>query len=147
MPQFFFGRMRYLLFVNPGVFENDAPAAGVRAIVAHELGHILYFKKRNRLRLTGLVRLASRRFTARFERWADLTAISLGYADGLKEYRNWLYRHVPVSKLEEKHRNYFSPEEIDAILSAAQRRPALLEYWFRHVPLSLSDIQAARLEP
>jgi len=141
-PQYFFTRMRYLLFVNPRVFELHAPEAGVRAIIAHELAHALYFKLRNRVQLLGLVRLTSKRFTAEFERWADLKAISLGYGEGLKEYRRWLYKNVPASRLAEKRRDYFSPEEIDAIERASSRRPELLDYWLIHVPLSLEQIQA-----
>jgi hypothetical protein len=30
IPQYFFARMRYLLFINPRVFELEAPEAGVR---------------------------------------------------------------------------------------------------------------------
>jgi hypothetical protein len=140
IPQYFFARMRFILFVNPDVFDLHAPEAGVRAIIAHELGHVVYFKSRNRLRLLGLVRLTSKQFTAEFERWADLKAISLGYGEGLKEYRRWLYQNVPASRLAEKQRNYFSPDEIDAILSASRKRPELLEYWFLHVPLNLNQI-------
>jgi len=143
-PQYFFSRMRYLVFANPRVFELRAPEAGVRAIIAHELGHILYFKRRNRVRLMGLMRLTSKRFSAEFERWADLKAISLGYGEGLKEYRRWLYRNVSASKLAEKQRNYFSPEEIDAILTASRRRPELIDYWLKRVPLSLDQILAAK---
>ena len=66
-PQYFFTRMRYLVFVNPRVFEMQAPEEGVQAIIAHELAHLVYFKSRNRVRLVGLVRLTSKRFTARFE--------------------------------------------------------------------------------
>ena len=142
-PQYFFTRMRYLVFVNPRAFELQAPEAGVQAIIAHELAHVVYFKKRNRVWLLGLVRLTSNQSTARFERWADLKAISLGYGEGLKEYRSWLYSNVPASKLADKQRNYFSPEEIDAILSASRKRPELLEYWLKHVPLSLSEIPSA----
>jgi len=142
VPQYFLPRMRYLVFVNPRVFELQAPEAGVRAIIAHELGHIFYLRERNRLRLLGLVRMTSTRFTAEFERWADLKAISLGYGEGLKEYRRWLYKNVPASRLAEKQRNYFSPDEIDAILLESRKRPELIEYWFKHVPLSLNQILA-----
>ena len=143
-PQFFFARMRYLVFVNPRAFELQPPEAGVRAIIAHELAHVVYYQRRKRVRLLGLVRLRSQRFSAEFERWADLKAISLGYGEGLKEYRRWLYQNVSASKLAEKRRNYFSPDEIDAILSASSRRPELLEYWLKHVPLSLNQILTAK---
>lgn len=140
IPQYFFGRMRYMVYVNSRLFELHAPEEGVRAIIAHELAHVLYFKGRNRVRLLGLVRLTSRGYTAKFERRADLKAIALGYGEGLKGYRQWLYGNVPASKLAEKQRNYFSPEEIEAILSASRTRPELLDYWVKQVPLSLDEI-------
>src|SRR5205085_11821184 len=131
--QFLTGRrMRYLVFVNASAFTRQAPEAALRAIIAHELAHILYFSQRNRLQLFGLVRLATKGFTARFERWADLQAIARGYGAGLKEYRQWLYRNIPARSLEEKKRDYFSPEEIDAMVSATQRPPDLFAHWFKH---------------
>ena len=136
------GKMRYQLLVNPRVFELQAPDEGVRAILAHELGHTLYFTQRNRIELLGLARLAGKGFTARFERWADLQAISRGYGAGLKAYRQWLYQHIPADRLAEKRRNYFSPEEIDAILVAMQKHPEQMAYWLKHVPLNLREIQS-----
>ncbi len=142
IPQFLFGRrMRYLIRINPKVCSLQTPEAGVRAILAHELAHVLYLKNRNRAQLLGLARLISKGFTARFERWTDLQAISLGYGEGLKEYRQWLYQHVPQQKLPAKLRNYFSPEEIDAILSLSHERPELLTYWLKHVPRNLREIR------
>ncbi|MCI0665101.1 MAG: hypothetical protein L0220_28895 [Acidobacteria bacterium] len=141
IPQFLFGgKMRYIISVNPRVFEWQAPEAGVQAIVAHELAHILYFKQKNRLRHFSLVRLASMKFSARFERRTDLEAISRGFGAGLKEYRQWLYQNIPPKKLLEKRRNYFSPDEIDAILSLSQQRPGLLDYWRKRTPRHIQDI-------
>jgi hypothetical protein len=139
--QFFFGRMRCIIMVNPAVFEQSAPESGIRAIIAHELAHALYYKQGNRLRLLGLIRLASKDFTARFERAADLQAISRGYGEGLRRYREWLYGHVPANKLEEKKRNYFSPPEIEAIMSATEKRPELIKEWLRRAPRNLSQIE------
>jgi hypothetical protein len=142
LPHFFMGRrMRFLLKVNPRVFELGAPDTAVRAIIAHELAHVVYYQ-RKRLCLLGLTRLASKKFTARFERWTDLQAISRGYGEGLQEYRRWLYQHVPARKLREKQRNYFSPEEIAAIQAGLQRRAELLAHWLKKVPLSLMEIEA-----
>ncbi len=118
--RFFTGRkMRYVIYVNPLVYERGCPEAALRAIIAHELAHVLYYRRRNRLQLFGLARLAGKDFTARFERGADLEALTRGYGTGLKEYRLWLYRNIPPRKLPEKRRNYFSPEEIDALISGA----------------------------
>jgi hypothetical protein len=141
--RFLFGRkMQYVIRVNPRLFELAAPEAGIRAIIAHELAHVFDFQGKKRVKLLGLVRLASRKSTARFERRTDLQAISRGYGEGLKAYRLWLYQHVPAKKLAEKKRNYFSPEEIDAIQAKLKANPSHLNYWFRHVPLKLEDISA-----
>ena len=51
-----------------------------------------------------------------------LDALARDYGAGLKIYRAWLYEHIPARKLADKHRDYFSPEEIDAILAATARR-------------------------
>jgi len=142
IPQFMTGqRMRYLIRVNPEVFSRNCPKSAIRAIIAHELGHILYFSQRNRLHLLGLVRLESKGYTAEFERWTDLQAISRGYSEGLKEYRSWLYQNIPQKSLAEKRRDYFSPEEIDAIVRRLKTNPKLINYWLRHVPLSLREIE------
>jgi hypothetical protein len=134
-------KMRYFIRVNPRVFELKAPAEGVRAIVAHELGHAFDFNRRKRIRLLGLVRLASKGYSAGFERRTDLRAISRGYAEGLKAYRLWLYQNVPAEKLAEKRRNYFSPEEIEAIELKYKQRPEVMQDWMKNPPRNLREIQ------
>jgi len=142
LPQFFFSKkMRYLVKVNPKVVPFQAPEEGLEAIIAHELSHVVYYAQGNRLRLFGLTRLVSKDFTVCFERRTDLQAISRGYGERLKTYRQWLYQNVPPDKLEEKRRNYFSPAEIDAILSRIQSRPELLEHWLKNIPRSLKEIE------
>ncbi len=112
VPRFFFARMRYIVYANPNV--TAAPPDGTRAIVAHELAHVLYYSQRKRIRLLGLVRLLSPASNARFERQTDIRAIDRGYGEGLKSFRAWVYQHVPPEKLAAKKRNYLTPEEITA---------------------------------
>ena len=141
-PDFFFRRrIRYIIKVNPKVLELQAPEEGLKAIVAHELGHVAYLEKRNRLQLLGMVRLVSGNFTARFERRTDLEAISRGYAEGLKAYRQWLYQHVPRKKLNEKQQNYFSPAEIETLISQTKNCPGLVQYWRKNPPRNLKEIE------
>ncbi|MFN0111377.1 MAG: hypothetical protein ACKVZH_21140 [Blastocatellia bacterium] len=141
---FLFGkRLRCLLLVNRKVFADGIPEDGLRAVIAHELGHALYYESRNRLKLIGLVRLVGKGFNARFERATDLEAITRDYAEGLKSYRRWLYARIPANKLTEKKRNYFSPEEIDAIQLKLHAQPELLKRWLRHPPRSLAEIEKA----
>jgi hypothetical protein len=143
--RFLFGRkMRYVIKVNPRVFELGAPEEALRAILAHELGHVFDFHRQKRVRLLGLVRLSGKGYTARFERGTDLQAIARGYGDGLKAYRRWLYQNIPATKVEEKRRNYFSPEEIDAIEAKRKQNPVLMQHWFHQVPRNLQEIEASK---
>jgi hypothetical protein len=136
-----FGRkMGYVVKVNARVFQLNAPEEGVRAIVAHELGHVFDFHRKKRVRLFGLLRLLSKNYAAAFERRTDLQAISRGYGEGLKAYRRWLYANIPAKKNADKRRNYFSPEEIEAIESKVRQKPELMHYWLKHVPRNLQEI-------
>ncbi len=135
-----FQTMRYIIYVNPKVFERNAPENGIRSILAHELAHVLYFAERNRFELMGLVSLSSKSFTQRFERLADLEVIARGYGEGLIEYRKWLYRNIPPENLEEKKRNYFSPEEIELMLKILKQKPEMLEKWRKNIPRKKEEI-------
>ncbi len=135
-----FRRLKIIIFVNPEVFRLNAPEAGLKSILAHELAHALYFKTRNRLKLLGLARMTCGNFAAGFERGADLTTISRGYADGLIEYRSWLYKNIPNRSLSKKRRNYFSPEEITVLNSSLQKDPALLEKLEKKIPRNLTEL-------
>jgi hypothetical protein len=137
-------RMRYFVDVNPALFQEQAPSEGVCAILAHELVHVVSLSRGNRIRRLGLVRLLSKGQTTKFERRADLEAIHRGYGDGLKSYREWVYVHIPPSKLQEKRRNYFSPEEIAAIEKKLLEQPDLFAYWSEHVPMNLRAIEKGR---
>jgi len=142
LPDFFLRRkIRYVIKVNPEVFEGQAPEEGLKAIMAHELAHVAYLKKKKRLQLLGTARLVSAKFAAGFERRTDLEAISRGYGEGLKAYREWLYHHVPEQKLKEKKQNYFSPAEIEALTSKTRECRKLFEYWSRKPPRDLREIE------
>jgi len=135
--------MRYFVDVNPALFREQAPSDGVCAILAHELAHVVSLSRGSRIRRLGLVRLLSKRQTTKFERRADLDAIHRGYGDGLKNYRTWVYVHIPPNKLPEKRRNYFSPEEIAAIDKKLLEQPDLFAYWCEHVPMNLRVIEGS----
>ena len=84
--------------------------------------------------------LTDKSFTAKFERKADLEAIARGYGEGLKQFREWLYQNVPQKELEEKKRDYFSPEEIDLIMKILKEKPAMIDVWRKRVPRNLKEI-------
>ena len=133
-------KLRYNLYVNPEVFNKNAPEQAIRAILAHELAHVLYYSERNRFELLGLVSLIDKSFTAKFERRADLEAIARGYGAGLIKYRRWLYQNIPAKNLDEKKRNYFSPEEIEKMLEILKQKPQMIDVWRKKVPHSFGEI-------
>jgi len=135
-----FQSLRYKIFVNPEVFRRATPENAVRAILAHELAHILYYKRKNRFALVGLISLADKSFTAKFERRADLEVIARGYGEGLKSYRKWLYAQISPKTLKAKKRDYFSPEEIDSILLILREKPEMIDIWRAKVPRNLMEI-------
>jgi hypothetical protein len=136
-------RMRYYVDINPALIQKRVPADGFCAIFAHELAHIVVLSHGNRIRRLGLIRLLSKHHTAVFERRADLDVIHRGYGEGLTSFHGWLYPHIPAAEIPAKRRNYFSPEEISLIEKKLQTHRDLFEYWNRHVPLNLHDIQRA----
>ena len=141
IPDFFMKwNLRYVILANPKAYELKVPEDGVEAVIAHELSHVAYLKKRNRLRLLTMVRLLSKSFAANFERRTDLDAISRGYGEGLKVYRHWLYQHISQKSLAEKRRNYLSSEEIDAILLRVRQCPQLLDFWLKKPPRNLQKV-------
>ena len=135
-----FQKLHYTIFVNPEIYKKNAPEKAIRAILAHELAHILYYIRKNRLELLGLVSLSDQSFTAKFERKADLNAMARGYGEGLKEYRKWLYKNVPEKNLKAKKRDYFSPDEIELMLQILKKKPEMIDVWRKSVPRSLEEI-------
>jgi hypothetical protein len=138
----YFGRrLRYMIFFNPEAMRRGLPTDGLRAIVAHELAHINYYENQSRMGILSLVRLLVPASNARFERKADLDAIALGYAPGLRSYRLWLYRNIPADRVSDKKRDYYAPAEIDALLAAQKTRSGIMSTFMRCVPRNLSEIR------
>ena len=135
-----FQPMHYFVEMNPRITVSGPTPQSVCAILAHELVHLVGMSHGNRIRLLGMVRLLSSGYTAKYERSTDLEAIRRGYGEGLASYREWVYQHVPPKAVTNKRRNYFSPDEISAILQLSQADPTLYSYWKKHVPLNLQEI-------
>jgi len=139
--------LRYMIFFNSEAMKRGVPPVGLKAIIAHELAHIDYYRAQSRMGLLSLARLVLPSFNTRFERQADLEAIALGYGPGLEEFRKWLYVNIPADRVTEKKRDYYAPEEIDAILSVERTNPKIMHTFERCVPRNLAEItRAARNE-
>jgi len=115
---------QYLIYINDRLLKNSPGPAALEAILAHELCHIQDFV---RMSGWGLIRLYLNvnyddHFEVKYERETDVCALDLGYADGLKAYRRWLYRTVSDPDIVAlKQKVSFTPDQIDAWI--ASRRP------------------------
>jgi hypothetical protein len=144
---FFSRKLQYLVFFNEEAIRRQVPAEGLRAIVAHELAHISYYEDQSRMGLLSLVGLLGVSFTTRFERKADLDAIVLGYGRGLQTFRIWLYRNIPPAKVADKKRDYYTPEEIEALLRAETTHPGMMAKFQRCFPRNLEEINEEARAP
>lgn len=134
-------KMRHNVYVNPAAFQRMLPDIAFEAVLAHELAHIAYYTRKNRLQLFGLVRLVRGSSTAGFERKADLDAISRGFGKGLIVYRRWLYEQITPEEEISKRKIYFSPDEIGLIIRVLNEKPALIQRWRKRVPLGIEQIK------
>jgi hypothetical protein len=102
----------YIVYVNPRLFSSPPGAEAIQGVLAHELTHLVDY---SRLGPPGILKFVSRYLTrpsAGYERATDLGAMERGYACGLAEYREWLYRQVPPGVRARKQSTYLTPDEI-----------------------------------
>jgi len=71
-------KTHYVIRVNSAAALLAALEEGKRAIIAHDLAHVAYYANGNRLRLFGLIRLASKGFRERAKKRADIEALRRG---------------------------------------------------------------------
>jgi len=112
---------QYVMYLNRRLLEHPPGNAALEAILVHELCHIRDFTEMSGW---GLIRLYlnvnyDAEFEIRYERETDLCALRLGYGEGLKAYRQWLYRIIADPETVAMKRNvYFTPGQIDEWLLA-----------------------------
>ncbi|MGH9949228.1 MAG: hypothetical protein ACRD6X_18815 [Pyrinomonadaceae bacterium] len=138
-----FRKIGVVMDVNPDVFQSGPSDAAIKAILAHELAHADFYRRNGGFKAFRMIGLLGGKSLAKFERRADLTAIEKGYGLGLKEFREWLYKNIPSNNINEKKRNYFTPEEIDLLITANKDVPGILKNLRKNIPLSLTETIAA----
>jgi hypothetical protein len=105
---------QYRVLANPRLFEDPPSQPAVVAILHHELGHIEDYTFLDAPELVRFGLWYATADTAAYERATDERALRAGCGDGLVEYREWLYDHVPEDVVAEKQRVYYTPDEIRA---------------------------------
>ncbi len=105
---------RYIIGYNRRLFDAPPSYAAVVAVLAHELKHVLDYTEMDTEALIEFALWYMREDIAEYERATDEHALIVGCALALREFRVWLYDHIPPDAVEEKRRCYYTPEEIDA---------------------------------
>lgn len=115
IPSLFTAKRDYILYLNPTLERNPISGKALTAILVHELTHFNDYQKMNiaELAVFYLKILTNPEFNTSYERATDRHVFKLGYADGIKAYREWLYPQLTEKDLAIKLKNYYTPGEID----------------------------------
>lgn len=106
----------YVLEINQELYECSPSKSALKSIIAHELTHISGYEEMTLGEIINLgINYTSKEKRARYERQTDMNVIELGLADGLIEYRQWLYQRLNSEELELKKYYYLTPKEILAL--------------------------------
>lgn len=108
----------YSIDTNPKLFHTFLPVLprpslrAVQGILAHELMHLIDYEAASTTALLKV--LKDEVFNPNdYERATDERAFERGYAQGISEYRKWLYGRLDEKALKTKKKRYYTPEEIE----------------------------------
>jgi hypothetical protein len=103
----------YLLQHNLRLYDDPPSFRATVAILVHEAQHIVDFSSWDGTQLaTWGAWYATTDDISSYERQTDEGALKLGCAEGLSEFRVWLYAHVSPEVAEQKKHDYYTPDEI-----------------------------------
>jgi hypothetical protein len=102
----------YRIMVNQRLLDTPPSPVALDAILTHELKHVADYSRLNWPALFWFGMKYELFPIAGYEHKTDEAALANGQACGLIEYRLWLYSHEAGKGLEEKVRDYYSPDEI-----------------------------------
>lgn len=136
------GKRKYRIGVNRSVLADPPPPAALRAVLAHELAHTLYYHQRTRGQIIKTARIFwNRRAQIDFERATDLVAIARGFAPGLAEYRAWIRDRMPTSATAKYYETYYDVDDLALLDAVRERRPELLLDWLSNPPRTREEIE------
>ncbi|MBL4848984.1 MAG: hypothetical protein JKY65_25960 [Planctomycetes bacterium] len=139
----FFGKRVYRIGVNRSVLADPPPPGALRAVLAHELAHTLYYHQRTRGQVIKTARIFfNRRAQIDFELATDLEAARRGFAGGLEEYRRWVEPRLPKAKAAGYAAKYYEAADFVLLGRVARSRPDLLLAWQPNPPRTRAEIEA-----
>jgi hypothetical protein len=108
----------YTVVYSTVQLAEPPPHAGVIAILAHELQHIVDYTAMEAREFAEFGIWYATSDVSEYERATDERALELGCGTGLIAYRQWLYGVVDDETEAAKRRDYYTPEEIEAWMAA-----------------------------
>lgn len=109
----------YNIGINPALFKCPPSDRAMKAILAHELMHLKDYAE------IPLAKFGWRYlfYTSQVERETDYRVLKMGYVNGLKEYREWIYPKLDGKKLKKKLKMYYRPDEIELMVLEGEISP------------------------
>lgn len=109
-------KRKYFIMLNPSLYDCSPSQRALEAILVHEFEHIMDYESDASVQIigTGLHYVLDKKYRANYERATDLKVIKKGIAEGLIEYRQWLYLQLSEKALKKKLYYYLNPAEIKA---------------------------------
>ena len=104
----------YEVQLNLKLLDCPPSENALKSILVHEIEHIVDYTNWSNLEIIehGIHYSIDRTFRKEYERATDLKAMKRGAANGLIEYREWLYQRLTPKQLSTKKYYYYTPEEI-----------------------------------
>ncbi len=102
----------YRIWVNSRLLDSPPSPTALNAILTHELKHVQDYTQMAWPELVFFGAQYELFPIAGYERRTDEAPLASGQGCGLIQYRFWLYSHEAGKGLEEKVRDYYSPDEI-----------------------------------
>lgn len=107
----------YYLDINKKLYDCAPSKMALQAILAHELKHIADYKDSSSVQLIRLgLRMIGKKSRSKYERATDFYVMELGESEGIREYRQWIYKRLTKKALKKKKCFYYTPEEINRYL-------------------------------
>lgn len=110
----------YRVRTNVDIDALGVPRDAIVAILAHELKHVLDYTAMTDVEVVDFGLWYAEGDIAEYERATDLGSLERGCGEGLIAYRQWLYGVVDPETLEQKQRDYMTPEEIRSWMDQQQ---------------------------
>lgn len=106
------------LDLNIKLYECSPSKSALISIMAHELKHLLDYKKSVFFKVSKLgLRMLFKKSRSKYERETDLFVMKNGLSSGLIQYREWIYNQLDEKSLKTKECFYYTPKEIELYLN------------------------------